>query len=142
MGARLRVPFPVAVRASFGYWFSYFCVISRLILAMFWFGVNCTNGASCVTQVSSSNRAPRSAEKFELMSIADVDRHLAFIQKHPQQCAGVGGHDDPRVLLIFSILCAHLPLALHSDSQTGTALVHQGSDGSADGLDHGHLSSG
>ncbi|KAL6242011.1 hypothetical protein RBB50_010922 [Rhinocladiella similis] len=51
MGARLRVSFPVAVRASFGYWFSYFCVVSRLILCLFWFGVNCTNGGSCVTQM-------------------------------------------------------------------------------------------
>lgn len=51
MGARLRVAFPVAARASFGYWFSYFCVVSRLIIAMFWFGVNSTNGASCITQM-------------------------------------------------------------------------------------------
>lgn len=51
MGARLRVAFPVSARASFGYWFSYFCVVSRLVIAMFWFGVNSTNGASCITQV-------------------------------------------------------------------------------------------
>jgi NCS1 family nucleobase:cation symporter-1 len=39
MGARLHVSFPVLNRSSFGFWLSYFSVISRAILAMFWFGV-------------------------------------------------------------------------------------------------------
>jgi nucleobase:cation symporter-1, NCS1 family len=39
IGARLHVPFPVLNRSSFGYWFSYFSVISRVVLAMFWFGI-------------------------------------------------------------------------------------------------------
>src|SRR5271167_1679709 len=38
MGARLNIPFPILVRGSFGMYLSYFCVISRSILAMFWFG--------------------------------------------------------------------------------------------------------
>jgi NCS1 family nucleobase:cation symporter-1 len=54
IGASLHIPFPIAARASFGYWFSYFAVISRGILAMFWFGVQTANGGTCVTVVLSS----------------------------------------------------------------------------------------
>ncbi|KAH7084614.1 uracil permease [Paraphoma chrysanthemicola] len=49
IGANLHVPFPIASRASFGYWFSYFAVVSRAILAMFWFGVHTGYGGTCVS---------------------------------------------------------------------------------------------
>ncbi|KAI5273606.1 uridine permease-like protein Fui1 [Aureobasidium subglaciale] len=49
IGADLHVPFPVAIRASYGYWLSYFCVISRAVLAMFWFGVQSAGGGQCVS---------------------------------------------------------------------------------------------
>lgn len=49
IGANLHIPFPIAIRASYGYWFSYFCVITRAILALFWFGVQTAYGAQCVT---------------------------------------------------------------------------------------------
>ena len=39
IGARLHIAFPVLNRSSFGFWFSYFSVISRIVLSMFWFGV-------------------------------------------------------------------------------------------------------
>lgn len=52
IGANLHVPFPIAVRASYGYWLSYFCVISRAVLAMFWFGVQNVGGGQCVSAVS------------------------------------------------------------------------------------------
>ena len=39
IGARLHVAFPVLNRSSFGFWFSYFTVFSRVILSMFWFGI-------------------------------------------------------------------------------------------------------
>lgn len=51
IGANLHVPFPIASRASFGYWFSYFAVVSRAILAMFWFGVHTGYGGTCVSAV-------------------------------------------------------------------------------------------
>lgn len=35
IGANLRIPFPVAARASMGYWFSLFAVLSRCVLAFF-----------------------------------------------------------------------------------------------------------
>ncbi|KAF6843922.1 ncs1 allantoate transporter [Colletotrichum musicola] len=54
IGSDLHIPFPIASRASFGYWFSYFAVVSRGILAMFWFGVQTANGGTCVTAVITS----------------------------------------------------------------------------------------
>ncbi|KAH9057611.1 NCS1 nucleoside transporter family [Lactarius vividus] len=51
VGARLHVPFPVLNRSSFGFWFSYFSVISRVVLAMFWFGIQTFVGSECVYQM-------------------------------------------------------------------------------------------
>ncbi|ORY84069.1 NCS1 nucleoside transporter family [Leucosporidium creatinivorum] len=50
IGSQLRIPFPVAARASFGVYFSYFPIISRMILAWFWFGIQTYNGGSAMTQ--------------------------------------------------------------------------------------------
>lgn len=44
VGARLHVSFPVLNRSSFGFWFSYFSVISRVVLSMFWFGIQTFTG--------------------------------------------------------------------------------------------------
>ncbi|KAH8986615.1 NCS1 nucleoside transporter family [Lactarius akahatsu] len=51
IGVRLRVPFPVINRSSFGFWLSYFSVISLIILSMFWFGVQTFIGSECVYQM-------------------------------------------------------------------------------------------
>ena len=50
MGARLNIPFPILVRGSFGMYLSYFCVISRSILAMFWFGISTATGGTLTVQ--------------------------------------------------------------------------------------------
>lgn len=52
IGATLHVPFPVINRSSFGFYFAYFSVISRVVLAMFWFGIQTYTGSECVYQVS------------------------------------------------------------------------------------------
>ncbi|RFU30350.1 hypothetical protein B7463_g5996, partial [Scytalidium lignicola] len=49
IGAKLHIPFSVAVRSSFGYYLAYFCIISRSILAMFWLGIQGANGAQAMT---------------------------------------------------------------------------------------------
>jgi NCS1 family nucleobase:cation symporter-1 len=49
-GARLNIPFPIIVRGSFGVYLSYFCVVSRSILAMFWFGINSATGGTLTAQ--------------------------------------------------------------------------------------------
>ncbi|KAH9035685.1 NCS1 nucleoside transporter family [Lactarius hengduanensis] len=51
IGVRLRVPFSVINRSSFGFWLSYFSVISLIILSMFWFGVQTFIGSECVYQM-------------------------------------------------------------------------------------------
>lgn len=51
IGARLHVGFPVLNRSSFGFWFSYFSVVSRVVLALFWFGVLTYTGSECIYQV-------------------------------------------------------------------------------------------
>ncbi|EIN05897.1 cytosine-purine permease [Punctularia strigosozonata HHB-11173 SS5] len=48
IGARLHVPFPVMNRSSFGFYFSYFSVISRVVLSMFWFGIQTFSGGECM----------------------------------------------------------------------------------------------
>jgi nucleobase:cation symporter-1, NCS1 family len=50
IGSRLRIPFPVAARSSFGYWFSILPVISRAILSMVWFSIETYNGGAAMTQ--------------------------------------------------------------------------------------------
>jgi NCS1 family nucleobase:cation symporter-1 len=49
IGAKLHIPFSVAIRSSFGYYLAYFCIGSRAILAMFWLGIQGANGAQCIT---------------------------------------------------------------------------------------------
>lgn len=49
IGAKLHIPFSVAIRASFGYYLAYFCIVSRCVLAMFWLGIQGANGAQCIT---------------------------------------------------------------------------------------------
>ena len=44
IGARLHIAFPVLNRSSFGFWLSYFSVVSRVILSMFWFGIQTFTG--------------------------------------------------------------------------------------------------
>ncbi|KAI0027498.1 NCS1 nucleoside transporter family [Vararia minispora EC-137] len=51
IGARLHVPFPVLNRSSFGFWLSYFSVVSRVVLSMFWFGIQTYTGSECVYQM-------------------------------------------------------------------------------------------
>lgn len=48
IGVLHHVPFPVIARASWGFWGSYVAVISRAILAIFWFAIQTMNGANTV----------------------------------------------------------------------------------------------
>lgn len=51
-GTDHHIPFPISIRASFGYYFANFCVISRALLGAVWFGVNTYYGSFIVTEVS------------------------------------------------------------------------------------------
>ncbi|KAF2497213.1 hypothetical protein BU16DRAFT_459121 [Lophium mytilinum] len=43
-----HAPFPVLARASWGFWGSYVAILSRVILAIFWFAIQTMNGANTV----------------------------------------------------------------------------------------------
>ncbi|KAF2841375.1 NCS1 allantoate transporter [Patellaria atrata CBS 101060] len=43
-----HAPFPVIARASWGFWGSYIAIISRCILAVFWFAIQTMNGANTI----------------------------------------------------------------------------------------------
>lgn len=57
IGAKLHIPFSVVVRSGFGYYFGYFCIISRAILAMFWLGIQGANGAQCITIMLAASKS-------------------------------------------------------------------------------------
>ncbi|KAL6704511.1 hypothetical protein ACN47E_008140 [Coniothyrium glycines] len=48
IGVIHHVPFPVIARASWGFWGSYIAIISRAILAVFWYAIQNMNGANSV----------------------------------------------------------------------------------------------
>jgi len=50
----VHIPFSVAIRSSFGYYFAYFAIVSRSILAMFWLGIQGASGAQCMTIMISA----------------------------------------------------------------------------------------
>jgi cytosine/uracil/thiamine/allantoin permease len=84
IGARIRVPFTILARSSFGFWFSYFSVISLIVLSMFWFGIQTYIGSECVYQVRRllSHLLPRTQLLFIQIlkaiwpSIAHLPNHL------------------------------------------------------------------
>ncbi len=51
LGARLHVPFPVAVRASFGWYFARFAIIVRMTTALFWHAIQTYTGSTAITQM-------------------------------------------------------------------------------------------
>lgn len=42
IGSVLHIPFPIAVRMSHGYNFAWFPIVSRVVIAFVWFGIQCT----------------------------------------------------------------------------------------------------
>ncbi|KAJ5580246.1 uncharacterized protein N7459_006231 [Penicillium hispanicum] len=51
IGAHYHIPFPIVTRASFGYYFSKFAVIVRLITALFWNAIQTWTGSTAMFQV-------------------------------------------------------------------------------------------
>ncbi|KAK4459471.1 allantoin permease [Cladorrhinum samala] len=54
IGARLHIPFPIAMRASFGWYFSRFAVVVRAITALFWHAIQTYAGSTAMTQIIRS----------------------------------------------------------------------------------------
>ncbi len=50
VGARLHVPFPVAMRSSFGWYFARFAIVVRMVTALFWHAIQTYTGSTAMTQ--------------------------------------------------------------------------------------------
>jgi len=83
VGARLHISFPVLSRSSFGFWLSYFALVSRVVLSMFWFGVQCFIGSECVYQVRDHTMEERDAN---IRSDAQGDLAIPSAPSEPSQC--------------------------------------------------------
>jgi len=51
IGARLHVPYPVAARSGFGWYFSRFAIVVRMITALFWHAIQTYTGSTAMTQM-------------------------------------------------------------------------------------------
>lgn len=51
VGARYGIGYPVQSRAPFGFFFSYLMVVVRMVVGVFWYGVNTYTGAECIYAV-------------------------------------------------------------------------------------------
>lgn len=51
MGADLHVPFSTAIRSSFGFYFSKFAVVTRMITALFWHAIQTWTGSTAMFQI-------------------------------------------------------------------------------------------
>lgn len=51
IGARLHIPYPIQSRAPFGFYASFLVVAIRMVVGVFWYGINTYNGALCVRAV-------------------------------------------------------------------------------------------
>ncbi|KAH8689069.1 putative allantoin permease [Talaromyces proteolyticus] len=54
IGATFHIPFPVAIRSSFGFYFSRFAVVTRLITALFWHAIQTWTGSTAMFQIIRS----------------------------------------------------------------------------------------
>ncbi|KAJ7227195.1 permease for cytosine/purines, uracil, thiamine, allantoin-domain-containing protein [Mycena pura] len=75
--------FKVLTRSSFGFWFSYFSVISRVVLAMFWFSIQTYFGSECVYQMlkaiwPSTARIPNHLPKSAGITTVQMMCYLLF----------------------------------------------------------------
>ncbi|KAG1811758.1 permease for cytosine/purines, uracil, thiamine, allantoin-domain-containing protein [Suillus subaureus] len=89
IGTRLRVPFSVLSRSSFGFWFSYFPVITRGIIAMSWFGIQTYNGSECIYQVHYLSRRN---VMFQQHNLSDAEGHMAVYRPYLKSHTGLVKH--------------------------------------------------
>ncbi|KAG7823416.1 hypothetical protein KL909_003439 [Ogataea angusta] len=83
IGAALHVPFPVAVRSSFGYHFSKFAVITRCITAIFWHSIQTFSGSlamtACITAIwPSFGRIPNKIPSSMGITSPQMIGHFVF----------------------------------------------------------------
>ena len=90
-GARLHIPFPILNRSSFGFWLSYFSVISRVVLSLFWFGIQTFVGSECVYQVLPFRLSPIHRDLIIIFS--DAKSNLAILRSSPESPSSKREHN-------------------------------------------------
>lgn len=101
-GARLHIPFPVINRASFGFWLSYFAVISRAILAMFWYGVQVRRAFLCFPLQLNHHPSHTPDVHRIRMRLPDVESYMALNRSCPQPSVPRSKHYNCR-----RVFCRH-----------------------------------
>lgn len=104
-GVDHRIPFAIAVRSAYGYYFGSFCVVSRAIIAMTWFGVNCWVGSAAMTEVSNASRSGR-RNLNNLKTIAALWPEYRTIKNHLPTSAHI---TTQQMVSYFLFFLAHLP---------------------------------
>ncbi|KAK9238557.1 permease for cytosine/purines, uracil, thiamine, allantoin-domain-containing protein [Lipomyces kononenkoae] len=91
VGSRYHINFSIQSRASFGYYFSYLMIVMRMIVGIFWYGIQAYTGAECVLSIiyaiwpsfhNVPNRLPESANITTQMMTAYVVYFILILPMH------------------------------------------------------------
>lgn len=118
IGSNLHIPFPIAARAAYGYWLSYFAVVSRGVLALFWFGVNSAGrqdpaDRDSLTKILSWRTCSDTDHQVDMAFVCQIAEPSSSICRYNNSGHGVLRTLPPRPVAVF----------VYSDAQTA-ANVH------------------
>ena len=157
IGARLHIAFPILNRSSFGFWLSYFSVISRVVLSLFWFGIQTFVGSESVYQVQLLCLFPVCGHL--MIVISDVKSHLAIHRSPPEPpsskrtynylwCVSTtfpyqkNAHVSRRVDVLFSFLAHSVPVHVRLSTEDTLAIYSQINHSSAHMVSAAYLGTG
>ncbi|KAL7420893.1 hypothetical protein Q5752_004847 [Cryptotrichosporon argae] len=92
VGSRHHIPFSIASRASMGFYFSYFAVVSRCVLGLLYFGINTAIGASCM-----------------LIMLESIWPSLKHLPNHIPATEGIASN---KMIAYFVFWCLQFPLVM------------------------------
>lgn len=122
IGSDIHIPFPIAARAAYGYWLSYIAVVSRAILALFWFGVNSSGKSPLVptalpTVLTCLSRWP--------CGDPNDQGHMALIREPCEPSARISGHNDARNGIVPAVSSFAAAILVHTDPSAPTPISSQ-----------------
>jgi hypothetical protein len=119
IGADLHVPFPVALRSSFGYYLSRFGVVVRMITALFWHGVSSL--AQVISEYGSQQRSDPNIHWLH-GTHAVHQSNLAVVSGHTKPYSRKHWDHQPATCVSFSLLEHSIPNPPHSPAQAQMVL--------------------
>ncbi|KAK9243559.1 permease for cytosine/purines, uracil, thiamine, allantoin-domain-containing protein [Lipomyces tetrasporus] len=134
-GSQYHIPFSIQSRASYGYYLSYLMIVMRMIVGIFWYGVQTYTGAECVQSMiyaiwpsfhNVKNQLPESAHITTQFMISYIVYFITCLPFHY-----VGVHRVKWLFLLKSITTPIVAFAIMGwiISQVGlgeTSLFKQG----------------